>query len=192
MADGLEALDDVGLRAAVREQLRQMRHGADAGSVTELVVDEASTLDGIEQFPHIRQLGLEGTDVVDLRPLAGLRDLRELWLNDTRVADLGPLSALRALTILELGDTPVADIAPLRSLGHLQKLWLNGTSVTDLDPIRSLKALVTVGVAGTPIEDYSPFEALEGLQTLIVSRSASGRLGSLSSRTNLCIHFLDG
>lgn len=158
--DEVESLQDAGLRAAVREHLRGLPHGADSEGLSEIVVDEVTVLDGIERFHGLRRLGLEGTDVVDLRPLAGLRDMEELWLSETRVADLRPLSGLQSLTVLELGDTPVVDIEPLRPLRRLQKLWLNGSNVTDLDPIRALTGLVTVGVAGAPIEDYRPLEAL--------------------------------
>jgi len=139
----LESLRDAGLRTAVREHLRGLPNGADAGSLSE------------------------------------------------SVADLRPLSGLHALTVLELGGTPVVDIEPLRSLRHLQKLWLSGTKVSDLSPARSLEDLVTVGMTGAPLEEDSPLEALDGLQILVVSRSASGRLGGLSRRGDLAIHFVD-
>ncbi|QKS12666.1 leucine-rich repeat domain-containing protein [Curtobacterium sp. csp3] len=191
MVGEVETISDMGLRAAVRAHLRDAPGDASPERLDELIVDEASALDGIEHFSGLRQIGLEGTLVVDLQPLAGLRNLRQLWLSDTRVMDLRPLSGLHELTVLELGDTPVADIEPLRPLHHLQKLWLNGTKVTDLAPIRSLKGLLTLGLVGAPIQDYRPLESLDDLQVLVVSRSAAGSLGTLPARSGLDIFLSD-
>ncbi len=183
---------DPGLCVAVREAFDGLPPEARVESLEELIVDEARVLDGIERFSGLRDLGLEDTDVADIRPLAALKNLARLWLNGTHVSDLRPLSGLGSLTSLELGDTPVADLSPLRSLTRLEKLWLSGTRITDVEPLRSLTGLVTLGLADVAVADYRPLEALTNLQTLVVSRSASDFLGALSTRPGLEIRVVGG
>jgi Leucine-rich repeat (LRR) protein len=68
-----------------------------------------------------------------LADLAGLpvAQLRNLGLAGTRVADLAPLAQAAQLVRLDLSDTPVRDLAPLRGL-PLTELYLSRCA--DLDP----------------------------------------------------------
>lgn len=59
-------MNDMGLRLAVRAHLRDAPCDASPERLDELIVDEALALDGVEHFSGLRQIGLEGTLVVDL------------------------------------------------------------------------------------------------------------------------------
>lgn len=87
----MDWLKDPGLRAAVQEHLRGLQHGADPPRLTEIIVDEATVLDGIARFHGLRVIGLEGADVTDLHPLETLADLHVLVVSRAASERLGAL-----------------------------------------------------------------------------------------------------
>ncbi len=82
------------------------------------------SLDGIGAFPELRTLDLRHNNLIDLAPLAALRQLEELDLsfNSPALRDLTPLLDLLRLTRLDVGNSLVCGephevLATLRSRG---------------------------------------------------------------------------
>ena len=59
--------------------------------------------------PSLRTLGLDGTAVADVSPLANCQELVQLDLSRTKVKDLTPLTNCSRLETLGLKDTPVTE-----------------------------------------------------------------------------------
>ena len=68
----------------------------------------------------LTSLGLGGTAVSDVSPLAALTQLTSLSLSLTAVSDVSPLAALTQLTTLSLYRTDVSDVSPLAALTQLE------------------------------------------------------------------------
>ena len=120
-------------------------------------------VDALRGLTGLRVLGLYGSDVQDLAPLAGLAQLQSLSLTGcTGVTDLAPLAGLAQLRWLDLvGCTGVADLAPLAGLTQLPWLGLVGcTGVADLAPLAGLAQLqwlYLIGCTGLSAETVAAF-----------------------------------
>jgi hypothetical protein len=89
----------------------------------------------------LREIWLTKTNVTDLSPLAGLKNLEFLHLEKLKVDDLSPLAELKSLKFINLSNTLVSDLAPLAGLKNLEVLRLSDTAVSDLTPLAELNRL---------------------------------------------------
>ena len=84
------------------------------------------SLTGIEGLVRLRWLDLGNTRIIDIQPLAKLRQLRSLDLSRSNVIDLGALSRLSYLEDLNLGGTTAVILSPLYRLKRLRRLLIGG------------------------------------------------------------------
>ena len=73
-------------------------------------------------WSDVEELELHNSQVDDIRPLAGLKNLKRLGLSYTKVTDITPLKTLKNLEFLDLFRTRVTDTS---SLGHLPRLTIS-------------------------------------------------------------------
>ncbi len=67
------------------------------------------------------------TDISDLSPISGLKNLVNLDVDMNNVSDLSSLKNLNNLETLFICDNPnISDLSPLENLPNLKKLYLNG------------------------------------------------------------------
>ncbi len=85
----------------------------------------------IHYFSDVVGVDLVDTQVSDLKPIAGLRNLETLQISDTQVSDVSPLAGLTNLKWLLLDGTQVSDVTPLATLKNLQWLLLSNQQVCD-------------------------------------------------------------
>jgi hypothetical protein len=79
----------------------------------------------------LHHLDLSGTQVTDVSPLAGLRELEIINLSGTQVTDLSPLRGRPWwFGELDLSNTPLSDISDLMEVGNVQKLNLSNTKIS--------------------------------------------------------------
>ena len=64
---------------------------------------------GADYFQEVTRLFLDNTEVSDLTPLAGMRNLEVLHLDGTQVSDLAPLAKLTSLQRLSLSNTQIRE-----------------------------------------------------------------------------------
>ena len=102
---------------------------------------------------NVTSISLYGTQVSDLTPLAGLKNLRGLDLNETKVSDLSPLAGLKNLESLYLTQTKVSDLSPLAGLKNLKRFKLNQTEVSDLSPLADMKSLLYLYLDQTKVSE---------------------------------------
>ncbi|MCA3408607.1 MAG: leucine-rich repeat domain-containing protein [Roseomonas sp.] len=112
---------------------------------------------------------IERTQVSDLSPIAGLRQLQRLYCDNTPVSDLTPIAGLQQLQRLNCHTTQVSDLTPIAGLQQLQELYCGGTKVSDLTPIARLQQLQYLDCSVTKVSDLTPIAGLRQLQRLYCS-----------------------
>ncbi len=132
------------------------------------IASQVVDISPLASLKELQSLDLGRTEVEDLSPLVGLSNLESLDLTRTQVVDLSPLAGLGKLQTLYLGDTGVADLTPLARLYNLQSLYLGGTEVADLSPLKRLRNLQILYLGGTKVIDLSPLRGLRQLRRLDV------------------------
>ncbi len=149
----------------------------------------------LTSLPHLCSLDCSGTDLQDLRSLAGLNLLQILYCRETDVTDLTPLTGLFALQELDFSDTGVSDLAPLAGLSALQSLNcsvnrikrddLSHGKVSDLAPLAGLSALEYLDCGSTEVADLTPLAGLSALQELDFSGTGVSDLTPLAGLSAL-------
>ena len=128
---------------------------------------------GIEAWPQLETVTLNGTLVTDVSPLSALPKLRHLHIAQAEYIDLSTvptaklstlqitlhrpedaalLSQCPALKTLILNDTQNLDLAPVAPLTGLQSLSLHRVTLPDLAPIAKLPQLHTLSLVEAKIE----------------------------------------
>lgn len=133
----------------------------------------------------LQRLGLPGTQVRSLAPLAGASELMTLTLNGAPLTDasLGPLARMTRLTSLALADAELTDagLAHLEPLTGLVSLTLRGTRITDagLKPLGRLPSLQVLDLSRTAITDagLAQLSGLAALRNLALAETAVGDAG---------------
>jgi Leucine-rich repeat (LRR) protein len=115
-------------------------------------VADLSALDGLP----LANLGLSGTGVADLQPLARTTSLQWVGLGQTGVSDLGPLARSVGLLELDVSHAAVVDLSPLAGAASLSKLDVRDNHVADVTPLASLPALDELWIGGNPVADLRP------------------------------------
>lgn len=64
--------------------------------------------------------------------------LETLHLDGNQISDLKPLAGLKSLEILGLGDNRVKDLTPLTGIIGWKALYLDRNQITDLTPLTSM------------------------------------------------------
>ena len=107
------------------------------------------------------RLDLSNKDIVDVAPLADLKQLEFLNLNGNLISDLKPLAGLTKLTVLGLTDNRISDPTPIAGLTELRDLRLNGNRISDLNALARLTKMVLLQLDGNQITDLSALESLK-------------------------------
>jgi Leucine-rich repeat (LRR) protein len=159
------SFEDKVLEAFVKEELlvyNRSLQDSDMKSLTEFYVEEdqgVRSLKGLEYATNLVVLDIHRNLVVDLSPLANLKELQYLDIEGNDVADLRPISKLTNIESLFISGTDVKDLIPLKSLPNLKELLVNTMYEinwkTDLTAGNVIKDLIARGV------DVSVFEVTE-------------------------------
>ena len=154
--DAEDWMPDPALREAVREALdipdEIPIHPGDMPGLRVLSVEyDIKSLRGLEYAINLEFLHIGRSEVSDLTPLAGLKNLTGLKLFANRITDITPLAGLINLEVLELQDNQIEDISPLAGLVNLKELNLGENPITDFTPIYGLK-IETLRLGGIPID----------------------------------------
>jgi hypothetical protein len=166
---------DPTLEAWVREQTGTATGPIDGEAVAAIDRIEPSSvnlntitdLGGLECFTGLRVLDMSSpTDLVDLGPLSGARDLEVLRIQTSRVSDLSPIAGLVHLQELSVPLNPISDLSPVSGLAELRRLALSGTEVADLGPVAQLEALEEIYLQGSPPDSLAPLASLTSLRIL--------------------------
>ena len=134
----------------------------------------------ISSLTELKRLDLDGTQVTDLSPLAGLLRMQTLDLNSTQVTDLSPLAGMVEMQTLYLNSTQVTDITPLAGMVGMQVLNFDGTQVADISPLAGQGTLWFLSLDNTQVADLSPLAGMGAMQTLYLSSTQVTDLSRLA------------
>ena len=162
------------LAAKIRSRVEMLKLHIGIGHVYDI--------SNILNFSHLRHLDCSnGTDLVNLSPLASCPALQHLKCNNTKVTDLTPLVSCKVLQHLECNQTLVIELVPLASCNVLQHLECNRTLVTDLTPLGSCKVLQHLECNRTLVSDLTPLASCKVLQHLKCNQTLVTDLKPLAS-----------
>jgi len=101
----------------------------------------------------LQSLYLDGNQISDLTPLAGLKSLQMLSVKNNRVTDLTPLTSLPAWRALYLDQNQVSDLAPLVTMVQ-----------PDRQPIKGVTPFWILSLRGNPLSAQARTRDLPELQ----------------------------
>ena len=96
-------------------------------------------LTGLEHATELRNLDIQGNEISDIRPLAGLKQLERLILERNEITDISSLAGLTQLTSLYLRNNKIRDVTALSGLVNLEWLYLDGNPIADKSPLQTLQ-----------------------------------------------------
>lgn len=151
---------------------------------------------GLDAFPVLERLALQGMPVLDLAPVGRCKTLKNLDFSSAQLPDLAPLGGLSGVTNIVFRRSTLLDFAPLAglsalasidfyaakvpaekwsSLGALRqvKSFRSGlTSMTSIAWVKELSQIESLSLFGEDIRDLS---SLVGVKTLKSFTAASMR-----------------
>jgi len=139
----------------------------------------------IGELSELEELSMAHTDLRNLSPLVGLKNLVSFDCLSTQAVDLGPLAQLTKLQSLDCSETQVADLGPLAQLIRLQSLVCFDTKVADLGPLAQLTRLQSLYCADGQVADLGPIAQLTRLQSLVCYATKVADLGPIAQLTQL-------
>lgn len=160
--------DDPLVERAVRVELGivdgQPIPQASAKQVRKLVMGESldpseqtGSLGGVECLAGLEALGVLGSAVTDLAPLAPLGNLKEIWLEGPEeLTDLSLISHLRSLVLVHVRFAGVTDVMPLTKLTGLVNVGVPGNQIRDLQPLLLLRSLAAADLEYNPVDCSDP------------------------------------
>lgn len=125
------------------------------------------SLSGLEHCTSLFGIFINGNEIVDLSPLAGLYGIFFLQAGQNNITSIAPLTNLHHITGLSLHNNPITDLTPLITTDRLHILMLNNCPVTDLGPLLAnpdFAATDTLFVYGCPLSDNAINVQIPALQ----------------------------
>ncbi len=157
------------------------------------IVDEVTSLNGIEHCANLKYLGMNHQRITDLSPLANLIQLTKLELSQNyTINDILPLAYLTELRHLNLRSNQIADISPLEDMTKLIYLNIMYNPISDISMVANLNDLEELWLSHSPIGDISPLAELKQLSLLWMSACQITDITSLANLKNLHKIYLDG
>jgi hypothetical protein len=120
------------------------------------------SFDRLEQFPHVRHLGADVYDALDLSPIRHLHDLRTLSLGETKRRSLS-LAFLRETPLIErlsIDGTGGRDFDAVGELRHLRMFDLRAPRTKTLDPLQEHPTLEGMTITLGGIRDLTPLATI--------------------------------
>lgn len=156
-----------------------------AAQLTSLVVDNVTSLSGLECLVNLSDLESGGGMIADLSPLARLTRLATLDVAFNHVTDLSPLAGLTQLSTLDVSNNNVTDLTPLAGLTQLTSIWLSSDPVVDLGPLAGLTRLTFLDLHSDQVADLAPLAGLAQLTHLEIENNQVTDLAPLAKLTQL-------
>ncbi|MEU8136543.1 hypothetical protein, partial [Streptodolium elevatio] len=94
-------------------RLHQRMRGVDTTTITELHVRQATSLNGLHNFPSLEVLILTGCDPVSLAALPRMDQLISLTVQDSGLRDLDGIDRFPNLLVLDVQRNLLQDLGPL-------------------------------------------------------------------------------
>ena len=160
----------------------------DMASLTTLVASDANITDlnGLENATNLYHvLNLEGNNISNIAPLAGLTKLTHLLLGDNNISDISPVVRLTKLQVLNLQQNQIVDISAVADLKFLNVLRLQHNKIVDISAVAGLKRLDGLNLWNNNISDILPVAGLTNLVDLQLTDNNISDIAPVAGLTNL-------
>lgn len=169
--------------------------GDKAGQLKELnLKGGVETLDGLSQFSGLEDLTLSGSELTDIKDLAGMKNLKSLTLeNCDTVTDFSVLSVMTWLSSLSVDSENIRDIGFIPQMSGLTSFTLSGAKILTLQPLTNAPGLTSLSVTKCyDMKDCSSVSSLTGLTSLALQLPYECKEPDLSNLTSLTELSLNG
>jgi len=123
-------------------------------------------LEGIERFPNLEELNINGANLTNLSDISNLKKLRKLYLYDSKIKDISSIENLPNLTKLIISNTEVEEIKGLNNLPKLYSLNLPKNKIKKIAGLDHLISLTSLDLSNNQITDVKGLEKLRYLNYL--------------------------
>lgn len=148
--------------------------------------DESISNEMLVKLASVDSLDLSSNAMIlDIKPLAALKDLKYLNLKDTKILDISALRGARNLRSLNLAGTNIRDIDVVNYFGNLEVLDISNSIVNDVSAIARLEKLQVLRASGSGISSFTPISNLQALRELDLSKTSFSETGTLALLKNL-------
>ncbi len=144
-------------------------------------IDNLSPISG---FKNLKSINANASGITDLMPLRMLKYLRDLNISNTSISDLSPLKYSTYLKKLNISDTKVQDISLLVNLQKLKNLNIANSHITNLNVLKDLPQLEILN-AGKIQADFTVLQDMKNLKKLTLDSSNFNNTAFLYNHPNL-------
>ena len=173
----------------------------DIASLTELTIEGAGDLTGLEFAAGLLSLRISGDALSNLSAIGHLPALRLLRARSRQGLDLEPLRGLKTLRTLDLSFNALQDLAPLAGLTGLRYLdlrrtrWLDACTVrgdvSDLSPLAGLVDMRELHLECNRVSDLRALSGMSRLRQLWLPGNEISSLAGLEDMPSLWLLALD-
>lgn len=133
-------------------------------------------LEPLAALRNLTVLDISHIKISEIKPLRYAKNLGKLVATSTPISDITSLQYFEKLTHLDLSQTELLDISILERLRKLEYLDLSHTSVFMFEPIQHLSSLVEINLSGTAFSDPTLLSGNVSLEKVDLSRTSIGEL----------------
>ena len=126
------------------------------------------TLDGIEYFPHLREIHVAESCVSDLAPLANLPELETIEFSNGVIESISVLKDCKNLKSVSFYSEPIRSIEALAELPRLEELTLIDTLITSVAPLRENHTIRRFSIDSYCVGDWETIADNEDLKSALV------------------------
>lgn len=109
------------------------------GQRESLSVDQLQGIvEQVNRQTSVTELTIDGYELPDITPLAGLLNIKSLAVRAGKVQDISPLASMKNLETLDLAVNQIEDVSALGALTNLKELSLRWNKLTDVTPLGAL------------------------------------------------------
>ena len=127
-------------------------------------ISSISEINGLENFPAMKELDLSNNNITEISGLDHLENLYNLNLSNNKISEIKGLDNLRNLRFLRLSNNLIQEIKGLDSQKSLMTLYLNGNKIEEIKGLDNSTNLNSLYLAGNNITEVKGIENLHNLK----------------------------
>lgn len=152
-------------------------------NLTSLLMEDNYNLRNIEEvknLTHLKDLLISRTGVVDLSPIAGLRELETFWAKNCMISDISALADKPDMVHVDISVSldrngnvqgRVTDISALEDSRNLDWVAFSGNRITDISCLEGMQKLRHLDLQYNQIDDISALHNCIGLERLYLANN---------------------
>jgi len=140
---------------------------------------------GLDSLRNLTTLNLSWNKILDITPLAHLKQLQELRLDINQITDIDVFSKLTNIKTLGVRHNKIKDLSVLSHLTNLRELEIGVNQITDINVLRHLTQLEVFTLERNTVRDITPLTNLTNLRVLKLFGNQVSDIGPLVSLQNL-------